>query len=62
MESNLITVEVLFADSKHNYKTSVNGNCSDESIQVYFVGKSFNVAQYPQENIQICTGTNIVRK
>lgn len=35
-------VKVIFKESKHNYYTIVNGNKTNEEIQNYFIGKSFN--------------------
>lgn len=53
------TVTVKFEDPQHNYKTSVNGECSNESIKQYFVNTSFNVGRFPIENIQKCIGVEI---
>ena len=38
----LKTAHVQFTNEKYNYKTSVNGQCSDEEIKAYFVGQSVN--------------------
>ena len=38
----LKTAHVQFQNEKYNYKTSVNGKCSDDEIKDYFVGKSLN--------------------
>ena len=38
----LKTAHVQFKNEKYNYKTSVNGQCSDEEIKAYFVGESIN--------------------
>ena len=39
----LKTAHVQFKNEKYNYKTSVNGQCSDEEIKAYFVGQKFNM-------------------
>ena len=63
--SNLITVKVKFQDPAYNYKTSMNGECSDESIREYFVNKRLNMAQYRdegyKENFQTCVDVDINR-
>ena len=53
------TVEVLFKDNSNNYKTSVNGASSDESLKKYFVNTMFNLGAYPKENLCECIGVNI---
>jgi len=45
-------VVVKFANPKYNYSTSVSGSITEKEARDYFVGKSFNVAEYPKENFQ----------
>jgi len=47
-------VNVRFADSKYNYKTSVNGKQTDEEIIKYFKGKIFNMGQVHKDDLQKC--------
>lgn len=58
--SNLKTVSVLFNDNTLNYKTSVNGECSEESLRKYFVGKFFDMGSFPVENMQKCINIEIL--
>lgn len=54
------SVEVLFKDSKYNYKTTVNGRKSNKLIRMYFVHQKFDVGTYPEENLQECIDINIL--
>jgi hypothetical protein len=42
-------VKVKFSDPKYNYETNVSGSLTEKDVRDYFVGKSFNVASYPNE-------------
>lgn len=62
--SNLIVVEVKFQDSKFNYETAVNGECSDENIRAYFVGHRIDLTVYNEPiipNYQRCIDVDIKR-
>ena len=48
------TANVWCADSKSNYKTSVNGKQTDEEIIKYFKGKIFNLGQVDKDDLQKC--------
>ena len=48
------TANVWFADTKYNYKTSVNGKQTDEEIIKYFKGKIFNLGQVDKDDLQKC--------
>lgn len=50
-------VKVIFDNPKYNYSTNVSGNTTEEQARDYFVGKSFNVAPYPKE--EMATPINI---
>ena len=54
------TASVKFEDSKYNYETSINPNCTDENIKKYFVGVCFNVGFFPSENMQKCISCNVL--
>ena len=45
---------IIFADPKYNYSTSINGCVSDEDIKKYFKGQLFNMGQADNDNMQIC--------
>jgi len=47
------TANVRFADTKYNYKTSVNGKLSDEEIIKYFKGQVFNLGNV-QDDLHVC--------
>lgn len=53
-------VKVFFANSSYNYTTSVSNTATKESLQRYFVGQRFNVTNYPNENMQVCTGIEFI--
>jgi len=62
--SKLATVEVIFKDKKYNYKTSVNGDCTDESLRDYFIDTCFDLATYSEPyimNVQRCIDIKITR-
>jgi hypothetical protein len=54
------TVQVQFENSQYNYLTDVSDNATNESIEKYFLNKFFNVSPYPTENMQMCTGADLV--
>lgn len=56
---NFKTVEVIFKNPEHNYKTSVNPQSLDKSLNEYFVNTWFNLGAYPVENMQQCIKINI---
>ena len=47
------TAYVRFADPSYDYRTSVNGELSDEEIVAYFKGKPFNLGSL-DDDLQIC--------
>jgi hypothetical protein len=47
------TANVQFKDPSYNYRTSVNGELSDEEIVQYFKGKTFNLGNV-QDDLHIC--------
>lgn len=47
------TANVIFADSKYNYSTSVNGSLSDKEIINYFKNKWFNMGDL-EDDMQLC--------
>ena len=47
------TAYVQFKDPSYNYRTSVNGELSDEEIVKYFKDKPFNLGSV-EDNVQIC--------
>lgn len=56
MNQKLNSVKVMFADAKYNYETNVSATSTKESVNEYFVGKSFDMGIYPAENMQQCIG------
>lgn len=56
----LKTAEVLFENSKYNYKTSVNGQLSEEEIKAYFEGKTFNLGNGESDDLQKCIKCNVI--
>lgn len=49
---NLGLVKVIFINPDYNYYTNVSGDTTEQQARDYFVGKSFNVAAYPQEQMK----------
>ena len=49
INGNLPSVTVMFEDPKYNYTTSMGPNVTKQMAEDYFVGKSFNVGNYPKE-------------
>ena len=47
------TAYVRFADPSYDYRTSVNGELSNEEIVAYFKGQVFNLGNV-HDNVQIC--------
>jgi hypothetical protein len=56
-----VTVLVKFANGSYYYKTRVSNAAGDDAIHAYFVGQMFDVGEYPVENLQRCTGIEIIR-
>lgn len=54
MPKELNIVEVIFENPQYNYITNVSSHATKKSCEDYFVGKSFNVAAHPKENMQLC--------
>lgn len=52
------TVVVIFENPKYNYKTSINPNCSDESIINYFKNTWFNMGVV-SDDMQQCIDCKI---
>ena len=50
--NNLSVVKVKFKDPKYNYITNMSRSITKEDAEKYFIGKSFNVGEYPKENMQ----------
>lgn len=48
------TVHVNFADSKYNYITNVSTQTTEAEAKKYFVGKSFDMGNFPKEDYQKC--------
>ena len=46
------TVQVMFADRRWNYSTSVSGTL--EECRAYFVGQWLNIGSYPEDIMQQC--------
>jgi len=53
-KTNLNTVRVKFADSAHDYTTSVSAQTDEAAARKYFVGKYFNVGSFRYDNMQQC--------
>lgn len=51
---NIITV--FFNDCTKSYKTNVSAQSTVKSVTKYFLNTSFDVGNYPNENIQKCIG------
>ena len=47
---------ILFANSEHNYTTSLSHTATKESAERYFVGRFFNVGSFIKEDLQECIG------
>lgn len=64
----LKTAHVQFQNKKYDYKTSVNGQCSDEEIKAYFVGQCLNMGgidfvngkETEVDNLQQCIKCDII--
>lgn len=64
----LKTAHVQFQNEKYNYKTSVNGKCSDEEIKAYFIDKVFNLGgityidgkETETDNMQQCIKCDVI--
>ena len=52
VSNGLSVVKVKFKDPKYNYTTSMSASMTKESAEKYFIGKSFNVGEYPKENMK----------
>ena len=51
-KNRLHTVEVMFENPEYNYSTVVAPTATEESSRKYFVGKKFNVASFPKEQME----------
>jgi hypothetical protein len=49
------SVKVIFDNSKYNYETSVSDQTTKQSAKTYFVGTSFDMGVFPNEDLQVCT-------
>ena len=49
------SVRVLFDNDNFSYQTSISANSTAKSLSEYFLGKMFNIANYPIENMAKCT-------
>lgn len=54
INEGLKTAHVKFQDPSYNYSTSVNGALSDQQVKDYFIGKTFNLGQVDQDDLQVC--------
>lgn len=45
-------VKVIFINPDYNYYTNVSGDTTEQQARDYFVGKYFNVAPYPKEEMK----------
>ena len=52
------TAYIRFTDPSYDYRTSVNGNLTNEEIVRYFKGQSFNLGNV-DDNVQICIECSI---
>jgi len=52
------TAYVQFKDPAYNYRTSVNGELSDEEIIKYFKGQVFNLGHI-DDDVQLCIECNV---
>jgi hypothetical protein len=52
--SKLNSVDVLFENPEYNYTTSVSQFITEEEARKYFVGTTFDVGSFPEENPQVC--------
>lgn len=59
----MLYVQVLFADPKYNYRTSINGPL--DKARAYFVGQAINFGDRHDgdpDNLQIATGVELVEE
>ena len=59
--NKLNAVEVHFDNSEYDYITNVSSNSTKVSCELYFVGQYFNVAIYPNENLQKCKSITFIK-
>jgi hypothetical protein len=59
MSNKLQSVLVKFKDSRLNYRTSVSHTSTLESLTKYFVGQSFDMGSFPDENMKQCIGIEL---
>lgn len=52
-ESNLKAVKCT-CENGETWTTDINGNCSIQEIESYFVGQYFDMGIYPKEDLQKC--------
>jgi len=58
--SKLISVKCFYANGEIT-STNVNGQCSNDEIEKYFVGTYFDLGSYPKENMVKCIDVEITR-
>lgn len=58
----LKAVKVMFANPAHNYITSINPQSHEYDLKRYFIGERFNVSNYPNEIMEVCTGIQLIHE
>jgi len=58
--SKLISVKCFYANGETT-STNVNGQCSNEEIEKYFVGQYFDLGIYPVGDMVKCVNVEIIR-
>jgi hypothetical protein len=53
-QNNLQSVKVHFEDSKLDYITDLSPTATEQSAREYFVGKSFDLGIFPNEDFHKC--------
>ena len=56
------SVQVIFDDPKHNYRTSHSAKATQLDAESYFIGQTFNVGSYPHDDFQTCIAINYNNK
>ena len=56
INGNLPSVYVMFKNPEYNYFTSMGSNVTKEMAEKYFIGNSFNVGTYPNEQFETVIG------
>lgn len=62
INEKLKTAHIKFENPEYNYSTSVNGDLSDEKIKKYFIGTTFDLGNYPNEDMQTCIDCEVEDK